>query len=139
MTSPLPSRVPVRPAAATVALVLDALLVLLFVALGRQEHATADGLAGLLLTASPFLVGWAVMSLVTSAHRSWARLWPQGVVVWAGTVALGMLLRVWWGLGHAPASFVLVAAIVLGVFLLGRRLGARLLLRHRSTRVADKE
>lgn len=105
----------------------DLALVVGFVAVGRQEHSTADGLAGLLMTASPFLVGLLASSLLTWFPRSWDRLWPHGVVVWLTTLGLGLFLRVWWGLGGAPLSFILVAASVLALVLLGRRAVSRAL------------
>lgn len=123
-----------RPALAALAVLLDLVLVVLFVALGRDQHATDDGPWGLLRTASPFLLALLVMTAVTAGQRTWARLWPHGVLVWLGTVALGMILRVWWGLGGAPLAFVLVATGVLGVFLLGRRLASRPLLARTAGR-----
>jgi hypothetical protein len=52
------------------------------------------------------------------------------VSAWLGTVALGMALRVVSGQGTA-VSFVIVALIFLGLFLLGWRLLARLAARRR--------
>ena len=51
-----------------------------------------------------------------------AIVWP-GVPVWLMTVALGMLIRTSAGQGVEP-SFIAVAAVVLGVFLVGWRLVA---------------
>lgn len=90
-------------------------------ALGQGQHATERGPLGLLVTAAPFLAGLLLMTGLTVGHRTWARVWPHGVIVWLGTVAVGMVLRVAFGLGGAPVSFVLVALGVLGVLLLGRR------------------
>lgn len=103
------------------ALLADAVLVVVFVSLGQDQHTTADGLGGLLATALPFLIGLAATTALTLGHRTWHRVWPHGVAVCLGTVAVGMALRVVWDQGGAPASFVLVALGVLGVFLLGRR------------------
>lgn len=109
------------PRGALPALAVDLLLTVLFVALGQGQHATERGPLGLLVTAAPFLAGLLLMTGLTSGHRTWARVWPHGVIVWLGTVAVGMVLRVAFGLGGAPVSFVLVALGVLGVLLLGRR------------------
>ncbi len=54
------------------------------------------------------------------------------LLAWIGTVAFGNLLRVWGGQGTAFA-FILVALAFLGLFLLGWRLVARLLI-ERSLR-----
>jgi hypothetical protein len=108
------------------AVVLDCCCVLVFVIIGRASHTKGEALAGIASTAWPFLTGLAGGWL---AGRAWRRpypLWPAGVSAWLGTVALGMALRVVSGQGTA-VSFVLVALIFLGLFLLGWRLLARLL------------
>lgn len=108
--------------------VLDALLVVVFCAIGRRSHDEAV-LAGLLRTVWPFATGLVVGWLVAVSPRWRAAadarfditaLWPAGVVIWACTLAGGMLLRVVSGQGTA-VSFVLVAGVVLAVFLLGWR------------------
>lgn len=108
-----------------VAAVLDALLVIVFAAMGRRSHAEGLTLAGVAQTAWPFLAGtlagWVVGSLTLSAP---ARSLTFAVVVVVATVVVGMLLRVVSGAGTA-ASFVLVATAVLTVLLLGWRLIAR--------------
>lgn len=116
-----------------VMLLVDAVLVTVFVAIGQREHTTQNGLAGLLVTASPFLIGLLVSSVAfcrARAHR-WLQVWPAGIGVWLGTLTLGMVLRVALDLGGAPLPFVLVAAGTLALFLLGRRALTGLLLRRR--------
>ncbi|MGK8511308.1 DUF3054 domain-containing protein [Nocardia asiatica] len=110
-------------------LLLDALLVVVFCAIGRRSHDEAV-LAGLLRTVWPFATGLALGWLVVVALRRRAAagdarfdstaLWPAGVVIWACTLVGGMLLRVVGGQGTA-VSFVLVAGVVLALFLLGWR------------------
>lgn len=106
----------VRP---LVAAALDAQLVIAFAAIGRASHSEAL-LSGLLRTAWPFLgglaVGWLIVRLI---HVPGAGM-RAGLVVWVCTVAGGMALRALTGQGTA-ASFVVVASIVLGAFLLGWR------------------
>jgi hypothetical protein len=110
-----------RPSTAAVAAIaLDACMVLAFVVIGRASHHQADGLAGVIRTAWPFLAGLAVGEVAT---RSWKRpmaLVPTGVGVWLSTVALGMILRVIAGQGTAVA-FIFVALAFLGLFILGWR------------------
>ncbi|MGY1936863.1 DUF3054 domain-containing protein [Nocardia gipuzkoensis] len=108
---------------------VDALLVVVFCAIGRRSHDEAV-LAGLLRTVWPFatglVAGWLVVVWLRSraaagdARFDITALWPSGVVVWACTLVGGMLLRVVSGQGTA-VSFVLVAGVVLAVFLLGWR------------------
>ncbi len=109
-------------------LLLDAGLVTLFAAIGRRSHEEANPVAGALDTAWPFLValviGWVI------AYFNWARVIPvsvrSGVAVWASTVCFGMLLRHYTDRGTA-FSFIVVASVVLGVFLLGWRTARQLL------------
>ena len=79
-------------------------------------------LLGVLEVAWPFLVGGAVGTL---AGRTWRRpeSLPSGAAVWLGTLVGGMLLRALTG-GGVQLSFVIVAATVLAVLLLGWRLVA---------------
>lgn len=115
------------------ALVLDAVLVLIFAVIGRASHDEDPG--GFLLTAWPFIVALLVGHLVAALlpgrpRRPWSLAW--GAVVWAVTVVGGMLLRVASG-DTAQVAFIIVATIVLGVFLVGWRAVAALL-RRRAAR-----
>ncbi|UGT52435.1 DUF3054 domain-containing protein [Nocardia asteroides] len=111
-------------------LLVDALLVIVFCAIGRRSHDEAV-LAGLLKTVWPFgiglLVGWAIAVYAARGARFDATaLWPSGIVIWACTLVGGMLLRAVSGQGVA-VSFVIVAASVLALFLLGWRAAIRAL------------
>jgi FtsH-binding integral membrane protein len=101
------------------ALVADLVCVLVFTTIGRASHAEGITLPGLASTAWPFLVGCLVGSAV-AARRSRPRSLRSGLLVWLGTVLLGLLLRAATGGGVVP-SFVVVTAVVLAVFLLGWR------------------
>ncbi|WP_433681474.1 DUF3054 domain-containing protein [Nocardia sp. CA-119907] len=108
-----------------VPLLVDALLVVLFCAIGRRSHDEAI-LTGLLKTVWPFgvglSIGWVAALAVASRTRHFdgTALWPTGVLVWFGTLCGGMVLRVISGQGTA-FSFIIVAACVLALFLLGWR------------------
>jgi hypothetical protein len=105
--------------------VADGAAILLFAAVGRLSHAEGVTPTGVLEVAWPFLAGGAVGAL---AGRTWRR--PEslrsGATTWAGTLVIGMLLRAVTG-GGVQVSFVIVAATVLAVLLLGWRLLYRLL------------
>lgn len=101
-------------------IVLDAVLVVLFTVIGRLSHGKDLGIAGVATTAWPFLVGTLLGWLVVAAWRRPLALVRTGLPVWALTVAVGMVLRLVSGQGIA-GSFVVVAAVVLAVFLLGWR------------------
>lgn len=120
-----------RPGHLAIALVVDVALVLLFAAIGRGSHGESvlGGLAG---TAWPFLLGlgtgWLVALAVGRTARRGVdprRLVPEGLLIWGGTLVVGMLARVVAGQGTAP-SFIIVAGVVLAAFLLGWRALARL-------------
>lgn len=105
--------------------VLDLLLVVSFVLIGLSSH-DENALAGAAMTLWPFAVGLASGWLAARAWRKPRAIVPTGLVVWVSTVAVGMLLRVLSGQG-IQLSFVVVASVVLGVFLVGWRLMARVL------------
>lgn len=102
----------------------DALGVLVFVIVGRKQHDEADAVAGILRTAAPFLiamfVGWGIA-------KSWRRpdSWRTGLITWATTLALGMILRrVFWD-GGTAATFVIVAAVFLALTMFSWRAVSR--------------
>lgn len=118
------------------AFIVDAVLVLVFAAIGRASH-NEDPL-GFLLTAWPFLVGLAVghlLALLVPARprRPWSLGW--GLIAWIVTVAGGMLLRIATG-DTAETPFIIVATLVLAAFLLGWRVIALLVRRYRKPKPA---
>lgn len=106
--------------AAWLALAGDLACVLVFIALGRRNHAEGVTLAGVAQTAWPFLVGTLVGWMLSRAWRRPTAVAPTGLTVWVCTVAVGMLLRKATGAGIAW-SFILVASLVTGVLILGWR------------------
>lgn len=125
-----------RPAGAAFA---DLVLVIVFAAVGRASHDEGNPVVGALTTAWPFLVGTAVGWLVVRMlRRSWPLGVGPGITVWFATLVFGMLLRRVTGQGTA-ASFVVVAAVVLAVFLLGWRALAALGRRARGRQPARTE
>ncbi len=122
MGMPSPSRLWI-PAA-----IADLLFILVFAAIGRDAHARGDIISGAFATAWPFLAGATAAWVLTRAWRAPMAAWPSGVGIWLGAVIVGMLLRAATG-QTVVLPFVLVALVTLGVFLLGYRLIAALLLR----------
>ena len=100
------------------AFAVDALLVLIFVGIGRSSH--AEGLAGTFLTAVPFLLGLCIVWILPMVRNMPFNILPAGLSVWLGTAALGHLLRLLFG-GTSALSFFIVTLGVLGVFLVGWR------------------
>ena len=115
------------------AALVDLACVLVFAAIGRASHGEAVGPTGLLTTTWPFAAGWLLGWVLVLAVPS-ARARPlgplAGALVWVPTVVVGMLLRMATGAG-VQTSFVIVATVVLGVFLLGWRGVATLVRRSR--------
>lgn len=101
--------------------VLDVVVVVLFVVIGRRNHDEAETAGGLLRTAAPFLIAVAVawIAVWVSGRSFPAAPSPEsragGLVVWPATVLLGMVLRrTMFGDGTALA-FVIVATLFLGL------------------------
>ncbi len=115
-----------NPAAILTAAVLDIAFVALFATLGRSSHDREATIAGFWHTAWPFLAALAVAWAVALVWRRPTAPLGSGVPVWIGTVALGLLLRVLFTDGGAALPFVLVAAGVLGLTLVGWRLIGRI-------------
>ncbi len=111
------------------AVVMDVLLVMVFVIIGRLSHHESLTPGGLLRTMVPFLVGLVVGWTLVVALRMPAARWRGGVVVWASTLVLGMVIRHFTDQGVVP-SFVIVAGIFLALFHIGWRLLAGLVRRH---------
>jgi hypothetical protein len=113
------------------AALLDAAAIVLFVAVGRNNHdAGGNPVAETLRVAAPFLIALAVGWVVA---RAWQRpdALRTGLMIWPITVANGMVLRHWVFDRGTATSFIVVATIATGVLLLGWRLVA-LLVRRRS-------
>ena len=127
MTPPLsPARTGTRTTVRVA--VTDAVLVLAFVLIGRASH--GEGLLATLETYWPFLVGLTAGWLLTRAWRHPLAVVPTGLVIWVSTVLVGLGLRFATGQG-TQLSFMIVTAVVLGVFLLGWRAVTALIRRRR--------
>ncbi|HEX4687425.1 MAG TPA: DUF3054 domain-containing protein [Nocardioides sp.] len=102
------------------AVAADAVAIVLFAWIGRANHDESTTARGIWHTAWPFLLG-AALGLAATAY---ARVSPTavraGVRVWVWTLVIGMVVRAATGAGTAVA-FVIVAAIVLAVLLIGWR------------------
>lgn len=132
--SDAPARPPIYPF-----VLIDAVLVLAFAAIGRASHSEALGVLDILGTAWPFLaallLSWVIVRLTDRDH---SRVWPAGVLIWAVTVSSGLALRILFGDTAAPA-FIIVATITLAVFLLVPRLVWQLIRRRHRTPAANTE
>lgn len=95
----------------------DALVIIAFVVIGREDHGFVSDASDYARVAAPFLVGLAVSGVALRAWRNPLDL-STGLFLALGTVLIGMLARRFiWDDGTAR-SFVLVASafIVAGMF-----------------------
>lgn len=115
---------------------LDVCCVLVFVAIGRHAHHDGDSLAGIGLTAWPFLAGLLIGLLAVRSWRRPASIWPAGVGAWLGAAGAGMVIRVLAGQGTA-AAFIAVTFGFLALFMLGWRAAALFSSHFRHTRPAS--
>jgi Protein of unknown function (DUF3054) len=119
-------------------LVMDVIGVLVFCAVGRRSHAEGITITGVATTAWPFLTGTVLGWLASRAWRRPTAVTPTGVVVWLSTVLVGMALRKASAAGVA-ASFVVVAASVTAILLLGWRVAVGLTARNaRGSETLDR-
>ena len=123
-----------RPRRGSVWLGIDVACVLVFCAVGRRSHDEGLNVAGIATTAWPFLSGTMLGWLLSRGWRRPSALYPTGVAVWLCTVIVGMLLRKVTSAGMA-GSFIVVAATVTGLLLLGWRAIAQL---GRRSRLAER-
>lgn len=103
-------------------IVIDVILVAVFCVIGRLSHAEGvfSDIPGLLGTTWPFLVAVLAAHAVMLIRRTPADRMLPGVVIWAVTVVVGLVLRALSGQGTAIA-FMIVATLTLAVFLIGWR------------------
>lgn len=105
-------------------LAVDLLLVCVFAVVGRLSHYGTLTAGGWWTTAWPFLAGTLLAWAALAATRRPPAAITSGLVVWAGALVGGMVLRQASGQGTAT-SFVVVATLVLGALLVLPRVGAR--------------
>jgi hypothetical protein len=127
----------ITPRRSTASIVLasagDTACIVLFAVIGRDTHEHGLDVPGILLTAAPFAGGAAIGWLLGRAWRRPLALWPAAVVVWLSAVVFGLLLRGLAG-GGLVVSFQIVTLLVLGVFIVGWRLVAALVMKIRKSR-----
>jgi hypothetical protein len=123
---PIDSDERTRPALSAFA--TDVVCVVVFCTIGRRSHAEGLSVSGIAETAWPFLAGTVAGWLVSRAWQRPVALVPTGVVVWPGTIVVGMVLRKLISASVAP-SFIVVASLSTALLLLGWRAVAAVLTR----------
>jgi hypothetical protein len=111
---------------ASLAIVLDLVVLIGFAAVGRRAHGEGGGLADTLAVAWPFVVAWLA---VAGASHALVQIAPlPAALSWLAAWPLALILRALSGRADAP-SFAVVALVVPLVALTGWRVAARLALR----------
>jgi hypothetical protein len=111
----------VRPTRWLGAIAADVAAVVVFAVAGRNAHDETSGAGTVLTIAAPFVIGLLVGWIVSWRAGSEPTAPRTGLVVWAATVVVGLVLRrTVWDRGVA-LSFVVVTALVLGALLVGWR------------------
>lgn len=127
-----PSRMPVA-----LTIVIDVILVAVFCVIGRLSHAEGifSDFPGLLNTMWPFLVAVVAAHAVMLIRRTASDRILPGVVIWAVTVVVGLVLRAVSGQGTA-LPFIIVATLTMALFLIGWRAILALVRRTQRGRAA---
>lgn len=127
-----------RAASVVAFLLLDLLVVFAFIYSGRETR--GSGVGERLIDALPFFVGVLIGWLAGRVWRAPRRVMWEGIIVWASTAAVGLVLR--FATGEITDSrFVFISFISLGVFVVGWRGAAWVLeaLLGREPRVVDEK
>jgi len=98
----------------------DVAVLLLFAAIGRQNHGESNPISAILTTALPFIIAWSLVGW--GAGQLYRR--PRWQWIWQSALAniiasgLGLGIRALWLQRGIPLSFALVALGVTTLFLL---------------------
>ena len=115
------------------AFIADAAFIFLFIFIGTRNHDTDTDTAGVLSTATPFLIG---LIVGWCALRAWKapRTIANGVGLWLFTIVIGMLLRRFAFDDGAAGAFIVVATIFNAFTLVGWRFIAEQLSERKASR-----
>ena len=114
-------------------LIIDALLIVIFAIIGVASHDGNLGMSNIARVAIPFLVPYLILAASIKPTKLIHNIFPAGIALWLITVVLGPILRAMLFDDTSALAFILVAAGVLAVFILGRRSISTLLTRQRQT------
>ena len=104
--------------------IADVAVIVVFVAIGREEHNSGSSIVGLLETAAPFLIALSIGWLATRAWHNPTGI-GRGLGIWLVTILAGMNLRHYVFDDGTATAFIAVAS----AFTLAGLVGWRLLVR----------
>ena len=128
-TEPKPASTPY----VTTMLIINALLIVIFAIIGVASHDGNLGISNIARVAIPFLLPYLILAAAIKPTKLINNIFPAGLALWLITVVLGPILRSMLFSDTSALAFILVAAGVLAVFILGRRSISTLLTRQRKT------
>jgi Protein of unknown function (DUF3054) len=104
---------------------VDALVLAMFVVLGRESHDIHSGVSWYLTVLWPFLVGWFVVALAVRVYALWPQRWSLLIATWAGGIAVALIVRAVVTQRMTPVAFIIVAYAFIGLATFGWRLAVR--------------
>ena len=110
----------------------DVAVIVVFVAIGREEHDPGSSILDLLETAAPFLIALAIGWLATRAWQNPTGV-GRGLGIWLVTILAGMNLRHYVFDDGTATAFIIVASAFTLAGLVGWRIIARKILGEHST------
>ena len=108
----------------TFSAIADVAVIVVFVAIGREEHNSGSSIVGLLETAAPFLIALAIGWLATRAWQNPTGV-GRGLGIWLVTILAGMNLRHYVFDDGTATAFIIVASAFTFAGLVGWRAIAR--------------
>ena len=93
----------------TFSAIADVAVIVVFVAIGREEHNSGSSIVGLLETAGPFLIALAIGWLATRAWQNPTGV-GRGLGIWLVTILAGMNLRHYVFDDGTATAFIIVAS-----------------------------
>lgn len=100
--------------------VTDVLCIVIFVAIGRENHDEGEAVSGIFRVAAPFVIAAVVGWLASQAWKKPLDL-QTGAIIWLTTIILGMILRHFVFDDGTATAFIIVATVFLCAFLNGWR------------------
>jgi len=89
--------------------IADVAVIVVFVAIGREEHNSGSSIFDLLETAAPFLIALVIGWLATRAWQNPTGV-GRGLGIWLVTILAGMNLRHYVFEGGTATAFIIVAS-----------------------------
>ena len=101
--------------------IADVAVIVVFVAIGREEHNSGNSIIGLLAIAAPFLIALAIGWLATRVWQNPTGV-GRGIGIWLVTILAGMNLRHYVFDDGTATAFIVVASVFTLAGLVGWRL-----------------